>query len=273
MELFFRREGAGVPVYILHGLFGCADNWSQISKRLSDCADVVVVDLRNHGRSPHSEEWDYHCMAEDVVELMDRLHHKQAIVVGHSMGGKVAMHLSLLHPNRMLGMMVVDIAPRYYTPHHQQVLDALWSVDFSKHKSRKDCEQVLENLIVDAGTRQFLLKNLFWETLSDGSLQLAWKMNLPVITRHIEEVGQASPKPHSSEVERIPVLFVRGAKSNYINSEDIIQIKEYYPNSKLETIEDAGHWVQAEQPEAFLACLKAFVADVELHTQDFHHTE
>ncbi len=266
MELFYRREGAGLPVYILHGLFGCADNWSQVSKRLSEHADVVVVDLRNHGRSPHSDEWDYHCMAEDVVELMDRLGHKQAMVVGHSMGGKVAMHISLLQPSRLLGMVVVDIAPRYYAPHHQDVLDALWSVDFSKHKTRKDCEQVLEGLIGDVGTRQFLLKNLFWETQPDGTSQLAWRMNLPVITRHIVEVGQASPKPHLFDVDHLPVLFVRGAKSNYINTEDITTIKQYYPKAEVQTISDAGHWVQAEQPEAFLACIRQFSANLNLHT-------
>lgn len=266
MELFFRREGSGVPIYILHGLFGCADNWSQISKRLANYLDVVVVDLRNHGRSPHSEEWDYHCMAEDVVELMDRLHHKQAILLGHSMGGKVVMHLSLLHPNRMLGMVVVDIAPRYYAPHHQEVLDALWSVDFSVHKTRKDCEVVLEGLVEDVGTRQFLLKNLYWETLSDGSAQLAWRMNLAVITRHILEVGMASPKPHTEDVEHLPVLFVRGSKSNYISAEDAKIIKQYYPNAEVETIDDAGHWVQAENPNAFLECLKTFIDKAVLHT-------
>lgn len=251
MELFFREFGQGSPVLILHGLFGFSDNWQTIAKALSDTHLVITPDLRNHGRSPHVSTHSYPEMAEDVRLLMEQHWMFSASVVGHSMGGKVAMQLALSHPEMVNRLVVVDMEPGVAEDNHSSIFHALLDLDLSKMPTRKDIEAYLTDRIPDAGTRQFLLKNVTRE--DDG--RFTWKMNLPVLWRHYADVLAAvSGEPYTK-----PALFVRGSRSDYIKDKDIPLIKTLFPNAQIITIEGAGHWVHADKPNELLAVLKDFL--------------
>lgn len=252
MKLFYRKSGEGKPLIILHGLFGQSDNWNTLARQFSDAGfEVYTVDLRNHGLSPHSEVWNYKVMSDDVLELITDLNLQDVILLGHSMGGKVAMEFALRHPEFLSKLIVVDIAPKYYTPHHQSILKALNDVDFNTVKSRKEAENILSKHITDLGTKQFLLKNIYWK--ENG--QLDWRFNLKVITDQIETVGQETPE---NEICSIPTLFIRGENSNYIKDSDLDLIHSIFSSSSLKTISKSGHWVHAEQPIVFFETVKEF---------------
>jgi esterase len=251
MKLFFRKFGSGPPLIILHGLFGTADNWNTLAKKYGEYFTTYAVDLRNHGQSPQSEEWDYEVMAKDILELITDEGMKSTHMMGHSMGGKVAMMVAGMIPEKIDRLIVSDIAPKFYKPHHQQILDALNGLDLKNTKTRKEAETYMDSKIEDAGTRMFLLKNLYWK-----EEQLAWKFNLPVITEKIEKVGQALPKEILFEG---PTLFIRGSKSHYILESDIDNILEHFPNARLTTIEGAGHWLHADQPAEYLQVTLEFL--------------
>lgn len=253
MKLFYRKFGAGQPFIILHGLFGQSDNWNTLAKQISDEGyEVYAVDQRNHGLSPHSTTWDYSSMSSDVKELITDLRLENCILLGHSMGGKTAMQFALQYPALLDKLIVADIAPRYYSPHHQSVLQGLQAVDFKRIKNRKEAEQILSEHIEDNGTKQFLLKNIYWK--DNGEMD--WRFNLSVISKEIEKVGEALQADASCE---IPTLFVRGEKSDYIQESDFNQIQEMFPRSYVETIPNAGHWIHAEQPQLFLKCILNFI--------------
>ena len=177
MELHFREMGQGQPLLILHGLFGSSDNWLTIAKQLAEDYHVFLIDQRNHGQSPHSEEWNYTVMANDIADFCMQHQLENIYIVGHSMGGKTVMIMAELFPQTIQKMIVIDIAPRYYPVHHHQILSALKSINFEEVISRKQAEDILQKSIEDIGTRQFLLKNIYW--ISDG--KLAWRFNLNVI--------------------------------------------------------------------------------------------
>ncbi len=252
MLLNFKEFGEGKALIILHGLFGSLDNWATMAKELSKNFRVIVMDLRNHGNSPHSDEWNYAVMAADVQETMEHLNLEKAMVAGHSMGGKTAIVFAELFPEKIEKLMVIDIAPRYYPPHHQEILKALFSLDLNRIQTRKEAEEKLSEGIKDIGTRQFLLKNLYWL----GPNQLAWKFNLESIANHIEIVG--SETPLSKNNISTETLFVKGNNSNYIKAADEKNIAEIFPHSKLVGIDGAGHWVHAEKPLELLRCFKDF---------------
>lgn len=253
MKLFYRKFGQGQPLIILHGLFGQCDNWNTLAKQFSENGlEVFIVDLRNHGLSPHSEVWNYQVMSEDILELINDNELQNVILMGHSMGGKVAMQFAVDHPQVLNKLIVVDISPKYYPMHHQHVLDALQAVDFNVVKNRKEAEEILSKYISDFGTKQFLLKNIYWKT----ETELAWRFNLKVIVEQIENVGEALI---SDTVCSIPTLFIRGEKSNYILDEDRNSIQDIFPHYTLETIKDAGHWVHAEKPKEFFDCVMKFI--------------
>lgn len=251
MKLFFRKYGEGTPLIILHGLFGSADNWNTMGKKFGEHFTTYLVDQRNHGQSPHSETWNYTAMAEDILELMEDEQIDKAHLMGHSMGGKTVMFSSMMYPERIEKLIVSDIAPRYYPVHHQEILQALESVDLDKITSRKEAEAIIEPQINDFGTRQFLLKNLYWK-----DEKLAWRFNLDVISRKIEAVGEVLPV---SAPFTHPALFVRGEKSNYITDEDWIEIKTIYPRADLYTMPGAGHWVHAEKPVEYFDLVMNFL--------------
>jgi pimeloyl-ACP methyl ester carboxylesterase len=253
MKLFYRKFGQGQPLIILHGLFGQSDNWNSLAKQFSEQGfEVYIVDQRNHGLSPHSDEWNYKVMSEDIFELIDDLKLQNVILLGHSMGGKTVMQFALDHENILDKLIVADIAPKYYPLHHQIVLQALEAVDFKTIRTRREAEDILNNYITDFGTKQFLLKNIFWK--EDG--ELAWRFNLEVIIKKIENIGEATPNENNCNT---PTLFIRGEKSNYILNADLDMIHEIFPRSMLETISDAGHWVHAEKPKAFYDCVINFI--------------
>ncbi len=251
MKLNFRKVGEGKPLVILHGLFGSADNWFSIARELDKEFTMYLVDQRNHGDSPHSSAWNYDLMVEDLKELLDDEGLDKAFLMGHSMGGKTVMNFALKYPERVEKLIVADIAPRYYPVHHESILEGLNSLDLKEINSRKEADDALAKYISEPGIRQFLLKSLGRD--AEG---FAWKINLPVITRNIEIVGEALPEGESYEG---PTLFLAGANSHYIQQKDFPEILEFFPNYELEFVKNAGHWLHAEQPHAVVEEIRRFL--------------
>jgi len=253
MKLHYRKYGSGQPMIILHGLFGQSDNWNSLAKQFSENGfEVYAADQRNHGLSPHSDEWDYQVMADDLRELIEDHQLKNVVLIGHSMGGKTVMQYTLQHPGNVDKLIVVDIAPKYYPPQHPSVIKGLSAVDFNVVKTRKEVEAILSEYIDDFGTKQFLLKNVYWK--EDGRLD--WRFNLKVMLEKMENVGLPVTSDNSVDV---PALFIRGAKADYVLDADIDRIQELFPRSMLETIEGSGHWVHAEKPKEFFESVMRFV--------------
>jgi pimeloyl-ACP methyl ester carboxylesterase len=252
MKLHYKKIGTGRPLIILHGLFGSLDNWMTLAKKWSKDFEVYLVDQRNHGQSPHSTEFSYPLMAEDLRELMDQLKLEHAILLGHSMGGKTVMEFSMKYPDRVERLIVVDIAPVSYTVHHYAVIDALKNVPLSEISSRKEAERYLTKYISDFGTRQFLLKNLYWEDKG----KLAWRFNLEVLANEIIPISEYAVVEGEFGKE---IVFIAGAKSNYILPEYAVKIKAKFPNYKLESIAGAGHWVHAEKMNEFSEIVMNFL--------------
>lgn len=251
MKLNFRKVGEGKPLVILHGLFGSADNWFSIARELDKEFTMYLVDQRNHGDSPHDDEWDYDVMVEDLKELLDDEGLDKVFLMGHSMGGKTVMNFALKFPERVEKLIVADIAPRYYPVHHESILEGLNSLDLKAINSRKEADDTLAKYISEPGIRQFLLKSLGRD--GDG---FAWKINLPVLTKNIENVGEALPEGESYEG---PTLFLAGANSHYIQQKDLPEILEFFPNYELEFVQNAGHWLHAEQPHAVVEEIRKFL--------------
>lgn len=242
MKLNFRTLGEGEPLIIMHGVFGSSDNWQTLGKVFAENFKVYLVDLRNHGNSPHSDAFDYDLMVKDVVELMDDEDLNKTHILGHSMGGKVAMHLATKHPDRVDKLVVVDIAPKYYPPHHQQIFDGFHSVDLENLDNRKDADEQMSKVISNFSVRQFILKNL--DRKKDGSF--GWKLNVDAIERAVENVGEGIEGDISFDGN---TLFIAGSKSDYIKDEDHDLIRQHFPKALIATVKDAGHWVHAEKPK------------------------
>lgn len=251
MELNYKKLGEGEPLIILHGLFGSLDNWMSLAKILAENFEVFIVDARNHGNSPHSDEFDYEVMADDLYEFIIQNQIIDPIILGHSMGGKTAMQFAMNYPTKLTKLIVADIAPKAYPIHHTTILEGMFSLDFNLIKTRKEADDKLSESISDLSTRQFLLKNLYWADKET----LAWKFNLPVINNNIEIIGK---ELNNVEVFNKPTLFIRGEKSNYILESDYNAIKNIFPNAEIISI-DSGHWVHAENPTAFLQILNSFL--------------
>lgn len=240
-------------VIILHGIFGTSDNWQTFGKALSESYRVFLVDQRNHGQSPHSHQFDYSVMADDLKEFVEQHSSDRPVILGHSMGGKAAMFFAVRYPHLLSKLIVVDIAPKAYPIHHQKILDGLGAVTIDTIESRKEAENQMKPHVPEAGIRQFLLKNL---KRTDAGF--AWKLNVPVIRDSIDAVGEAVPSDTTFEQ---PSLFVRGAQSDYIKDEDRALIERIFPASQLVTIKDAGHWIHAEQPEPLLEIVMHFLSE------------
>ena len=251
MDLFYREVGQGSPIVILHGLFGSSDNWLSIAKVLGESYKVYTVDQRNHGQSPHDDQFDYQAMAIDLKDFLLAHDIHNPIIIGHSMGGKVAMQFAVDNPDMLAQLVVVDIAPKSYPIHHDMILKGLDALPLSTIKSRGEADQHLSAYVSEIGTRQFLLKNI-----ARDSTGFSWKINLPVIKDNIENVGEGLP---DGDLFDKPTLFINGRKSNYIKEDDAPKILQHFPNATLHTIDNAGHWVHAEQPEEFLKTLSAFL--------------
>ena len=251
MLLHYKELGEGKPLVILHGLFGTSDNWQTHAKKLGEYYRVILVDQRNHGHSPWSEDFTYEHLADDLERLIVHLGIDQFTLIGHSMGGKTAMYYSQKYPTRLEKMVIVDIGIKQYPMHHNEIIKGIKSLDLTTISSRSAAEQAMIPFVDSYGVRQFLLKNLYW--VEKG--KLAWRMNVDVLEREMEEI--LAPIPNI-EVWT-PTLFLRGAMSNYILDEDWDEIEEIFPDATLETIENAGHWVHSEQPDEFIEKVLGFI--------------
>lgn len=252
MKLNYKTLGEGKPLIILHGLFGSLDNWQTIANELSDHYKIYLVDQRNHGHSPHSDTFNYDVMAADLAEFIDEHHIENPVILGHSMGGKTAMKFAIQHADKWDKLIVVDISPKAYPIRHDKIIEGLNSIDINHLKSRGEADKQLAAHIKEFSIRQFLLKNL--SRKKDGGFK--WKINLPVIEKNIEDVGEGMDEQLAIEKE---VLFIRGENSDYIRDEDSILIVQHFPNARIETIKNAGHWVHAEQPEALMQLIRDFI--------------
>lgn len=252
MQLHFQSYGQGPPLIILHGLFGSLENWHSISQKLAADFQVFAVDQRNHGRSPHAAEMSYQSMAGDLKEFVTTHQLSAVNLLGHSLGGKVAMFFALNYPDLMEKLVVVDIAPRAYPPHHSEILNALSSLDLPSFKNRKDLETHLAPSIPDLATRQFLLKNV----KRDSAGTFYWQMNLAAIHRNYDRLNEAlsSQQPFTK-----PALFISGERSDYIRDEDLASIRKLFPQAAHCKIPGASHWVHADAPEAFLRKVREFL--------------
>lgn len=245
-------DAPAADLIILHGLLGASGNWRTLSRNVfSKHFRTIAVDLRNHGRSPHSDAMSYEAMADDVVELMDRMEIERAHILGHSMGGKVAMTLALAHGPRVDRLVVADIAPRAYAPDHAGILKALGAVDPAMHSDREDIDHALAEHISSVPVRQFLMKNLD----RDGNAY-RWKMNLPAISEAYDHLRGALPSDGSFDG---PVLFVAGGESGYMDASDMPRIRAQFPEAELHVLKGAGHWVHAEAPDAFSEAVLSFL--------------
>ena len=242
MKLHHKILGEGEPVIIMHGLFGMLDNWKTVAKSLAENYMVILVDLRNHGKSPHSDEWSVPLMASDVAAFMEEQWIHKASILGHSLGGKVAMEMALSFPDMVENLMVVDIGPKQYEPGHDAIFKALQSVRIEQLESRSEADEALSKTLSDWGVRQFLLKNL--GRRKEGGYR--WKMNLPTIQKNYLEILK---QVGTDEVFDSPALFIRGALSDYILDDDIKDIKKKFPKAEVVTIDGAGHWVHADKRE------------------------
>jgi len=237
--------GQGKPFIILHGFLGMSDNWKTLGTRFSKKNyQVHLIDQRNHGRSFHDEVFNYEVLVEDLKRYCDHYQLNDIVLLGHSMGGKTAMLFATTYPGLVSKLIIADIAPRFYPVHHDQILEGLSSLDLETLQSRSEADKILSHFVSDFGTRQFLLKNLYWQ--EKGKLGL--RINLEVLKKNVEEVGEALPVSNSFSGD---TLFLRGDKSEYIALNDEPLIKMQFPNSSIETIENAGHWLHAENPTAF----------------------
>ncbi len=254
MKLAYREFGEGQPLIILHGLFGQSDNWNTLAKRFGENGfKVYTLDQRNHGLSHHSDVWDYKVMAEDLKEFIDEHQLQNVILLGHSMGGKTVLFFEQMFPQLASKLIIADISPRAYEPHHDSVLKALNAVDVTDINTRKEAEAILGDYISDFGTKQFLLKNIFWK--EDESKQMAWRFNLKTITSEYNNIGVSVPFFYSDT----ETLFIKGEKSDYITNKDEEDIASRFSNYQLKTIAKSGHWVHAEQPDAFFNCVMDFI--------------
>lgn len=253
-------ESGRLPLIVLHGLFGSLDNLGGIIRRLEDRWQIHALDQRNHGQSPHTDTMDYPAMAADVLAYMDKQGLERACVLGHSMGGKVAMQLALLAPDRVDRVIVADISPVAYTPRHDAILEGLKAMDLSAVSSRTEADRQMANFVADAGVRQFLLKNLERipkDQAIEGGPVFRWLLNLATIERCYSQLTDA---PQGEGPFEGPVLFVKGADSAYLQSKHKDIILQLFPNASVKVIEGTGHWLHAEKPDTFATLCVDFLA-------------
>lgn len=250
MQLHYQTAGQGQPLVLIHGLFGSADNWGNIAKHFAQNFQVISVDLRNHGRSPHSESQSYTDMADDLLQLCDSLGLEQISLLGHSLGGKVTMQFATLYPERVSKLIVVDMAMRAYADEHTQLMDAMQAVDLSQMQSRSEVDKALTPSIPNLMVRQFLLTNLV-----KAGEHLQWRINLPALKANYAKLISAV----SVRFEK-PSLFIRGERSHYVQQSDMAEIKQHFPKAEIISL-PTDHWIHAEQPQLFIHTIQGFLSD------------
>lgn len=252
-SLYSNILGSGRPLLILHGFLGMSDNWKTLGTRYAEEGfEVHLIDQRNHGRSFWSEEFNYTVLAGDIENYLEEHGISSAVVLGHSMGGKTAMQFACTNPDKVSSLIVADIAPKYYPPHHDYILGGLKALKPTDLGSRTDADKALSHYISDWGIRQFLLKNLYWKEKE----QLAFRFNLEILADRMNEIGESIG---STERYEGPTLFIRGSRSEYVQEGDLPEIKNHFPQAILRTVDDAGHWLHAENPDQFMEITLAFL--------------
>jgi pimeloyl-ACP methyl ester carboxylesterase len=245
--------GNGKPFVILHGFLGTSDNWKTMGTEFSQLNyQVHLLDQRNHGQSFWDNTFNYEALAEDLKNYCDHHQLENIVLLGHSMGGKTAMLFATLYPELVSKLIIADISPRFYPEHHQTILEGLQAIDFDVVKSRGEADKILGQYISDFGTRQFLLKNLYWKQKG----KLAFRMNLEVLVNNISEIGKALP---IDAMFKKDTLFLRGDNSDYILEQDEHLISNHFPKANIVTIKNAGHWLHAENPKDFFEAVLRFL--------------
>jgi esterase len=252
MSLHYQVQGQGSPLIILHGFLGSLDNWQTASKRLSESFKVYNLDLRNHGQSPHSPLMSYPIMAEDLLEFLDGQNLAETNLLGHSMGGKVAMQFATQHAERVSKLIVVDIAPKGYPPVQRPMLEALRNLNLQTFKSFGDIDAALAPEVHDGTTRRFLIKNLAREP----TIGFRWKIDLDAIINNYEELTRSITAKNKFDK---PTCFIRAGRSKYIQDDDISKILEIFPKAQIVSIPEAGHWVHVDAPDEFLKTVTDFL--------------
>ena len=236
--------GEGQPLIILHGFFGMGDNWKTLANRFSENYQVHIVDQRNHGRSFHSDEFTYELMVEDLLYYINYHQLENVHLLGHSMGGKTVMLFAVEYSEKVDKIIIADIAPRFYPPHHQFIIEALNAVDFQQLRSRDEIDKIFEKYIPEAGIRQFLAKNIYRKSKDE----FAYRFNLECLSECFDEVGVGLPPITYFYGE---ALFLKGENSGYISKEDEDLIAIHFPKGEIKVVKNAGHWLHAENPEDF----------------------
>jgi pimeloyl-ACP methyl ester carboxylesterase len=253
MKLHFKKYGdSGPAIIIMHGIFGMLDNWHSFASQLGKEYQVFTLDHRNHGRSPHSDEFSYDHMVADLDEFIEDHRLQGVTLIGHSMGGKTAMHYALKYPDKINKLIVLDIGIKYYAPRHDHIFQALCALDLSQFRSRNAIDDFLSDKITSFSIRQFLIKNI--RRNAEGSF--TWKMNLPVIRKNYDKITEWIPTGQQFSKD---TLFVRGSNSSFILLEDWPGIQEIFPRAELESIPGASHWLHAEKPYLLLKTIKGFL--------------
>ena len=259
VTLKFKKSGHGAPFIILHGLYGASDNWISIARKLEDRFTVFIPDLRNHGHSPHATTHTYQDMVDDLLKFFTDHQIEKAIILGHSMGGKVAMMFAAEYPEHVTGLIVADIAPKSYNKNdvpyktvmeHELILSLMEELNLVAVSSRKEIDSFLAEKLHNITLRQFLIKNIH----RNKENYFEWKINVPVLKYALVSITSGVNSEWFDDrcpILGYPVTFIRGLKSDYISNEDLPGIKAIYPESRIIDIPDAGHWLHAEQPEEF----------------------
>ncbi len=254
MELNFKKFGGGFPLIILHGLMGSLDNWQGIAKKLASNFEVYTVDQRNHGKSPHSDDFNYQLLADDLLQFFKQHNISKANIIGHSMGGKAAMLFALLHPEMVEKLIVVDVAPSQYEDGHSHVFKALMAAYVEHANTREEVQEILNaKLNNDIVTVGFLMKSL---TRNENGTGFEWKFNLQSLMKNYDKISGpvGADKPFTGKA-----LFINGEKSNYINSSNYVDVVSLFPNHELAEVKGAGHWVHADKPSEFLDAVLSFL--------------
>jgi len=254
MNLFYREYGSGQPAIILHGLYGQSDNWVTVGRRIADQFHVYIPDQRNHGQSPHTATHSFPAMADDLAQFIEDHEIENPVLIGHSMGGKVAMTYALENPGMVNKLVVIDISPRKYPERltHTQIIGQMLSIDLEKVTTRTEVEKILETRITDTRVRMFILKNLYYKLHG----KLAWRLNLEAINQSIDLIfdGIRNENQYAG-----PTLFIKGGKSDYILDSDVPLITNLFPEAVIKTISGASHWIHADAPEELCALLSDFL--------------
>ena len=252
MALYYQEFGVGEPIVILHGLFGSSDNWISIAKVFSETYRVILPDIPHHGRSSHEPELTYPNIAKVIFEWLQELNLEKIDIIGHSMGGKIAMQLAQSYQDFISTLVIVDIAPKVYNNRHEEILKALSDLDLSRYQNRSEVDAALRDKLPDTPIRQFLLKSL-----DVSQPDLTWRFNLNMITTRYAEIANV---PTFISPWDGPALFIKGAESDYIQSTDAELINKWFPQADIVSIPHTDHWVHAQNPNAFLSAIQTFYA-------------